>query len=417
MPTAHAQQVLEKLRMTQVQACPSQGDLQTRLQDTYSAFHQVSAQLNRSYEELEQRVDDLQLELEQADQARERELNAREALAERLHQIVNTMPVAVVLLDGRGQIVQANQMAESLFGCTLVGELWLNIIRDCFSPDQTDGHEIPLRNGKLVSVATQSLNQGSGQIIVLNDHTETRRLQYKLNHHRKLSEMGKMTASLAHQIRTPLSTAMLYADHLESMDLTEDRRLRYAGKLKSRLRQLEQQVRDMLIFSKGGVALDARLSVLDLITRFHGQVEDVQQATGAWIDFAGRLPSGEVRCNLELLSSVFTNLLENAVEACRGAGITPLVRITTALTESGLLKFQISDNGPGLKKGVELRVTEPFFTTKSTGTGLGLAVVKAVVEEHGGEFYIVNGEQGGAVANLVLPLLPEREESAEEALS
>ncbi|NIQ08829.1 MAG: PAS domain-containing sensor histidine kinase, partial [Gammaproteobacteria bacterium] len=63
----------------------------------------------------------------------------------------------------------------------------------------------------------------------LNDLTETRRLQNKLNHHHKLSEMGRMTASLAHQIRTPLSTAILYADHLGSANLSEERRLRYAN--------------------------------------------------------------------------------------------------------------------------------------------------------------------------------------------
>ena len=391
----------------QLSGRPIRRDLQARLQSTFSDFSDISSQLTRSYLDLEKRVDELQKELLHADNALVQELYAKEALSERVQLIVNTMPVAVILLDGRGVIMQANTIAESLFDRSLPGEFWITIINECFAPNPTDGHEIALKNGRLVSLATQSMTHEPGQIIVLNDQTETRRLQTKLNHHRKLSEMGKMTASLAHQIRTPLSTAILYADHLASESLTEERRLRYADKLKSRLLQLEQQVRDMLIISKGGVVLDSVLPIFQLMSVFQARVEDYRQAGRANIKFLHDIPAGAVRCNPDLLCSVFSNLIDNAIEACEGAASKTRIRVSTSLQQGGMVSIEIEDNGPGLQEEVSGQVTEPFFTTKSTGTGLGLAVVQAVIESHGGHFSICNSSAGGAKACMVLPLIQD----------
>ncbi|WP_158643295.1 sensor histidine kinase [Ketobacter alkanivorans] len=390
-------------------------DLQLRLQTAFSAFSNISSQLTNSYQELEQRVDELQLELAQTDMARVREHTAREVLAERLDVVINAMPVSVILLDGRGVVAKSNAMADELFGDTVTGQRWLDIIRTHFSPRPADGHEVTLNNGKLVSIATQSLNGEPGQIIVLNDQTETRQLQHKLNHHRKLSEMGKMTASLAHQVRTPLSTAILYADHLSSESLSEERRLRYAAKLKSRLMQLEQQVRDMLIFSRGGVVLDSVLTIEHLTGIFKTRAEDCQNTRRAVIEFGRDVPAGCVRCNSDLLASVFANLIDNAIEACTAMGTTPKVRIESIRAKASFIEFSILDNGPGIPPGHEDKVLEPFYTTKSTGTGLGLAVVKAVIESHGGQFSVGNGAHGGAVASILLPLFQDKPADSVEA--
>ncbi|MEE2731436.1 MAG: ATP-binding protein [Pseudomonadota bacterium] len=390
-------------------------DLQKRLQTAFSAFSTISSQLTHSYLELEQRVDELQSELAETDLARVREHTARAVLAEKLNAVINAMPIAVIILDGKGVVVNANVSAAGLFQDQITGARWIDIIQRHFSPRPADGHEVFLNNGKLVSIATQSLSGEPGQIIVLNDQTETRRLQDKLNHHRKLSEMGKMTASLAHQVRTPLSTAILYADHLASEHLPEDRRLRYAHKLKSRLLLLEQQVRDMLIFSKGGVVLNSVLPVFQLVSVFQAQVEEHCRSGRARVAFAEDIPAGSVRCNPELLTSVFSNLIDNAVEACEGQGIAPCIRVNVVAGKGGLVCFQISDNGPGIDASALDQVQEPFFTTKSTGTGLGLAVVKAVVESHGGQFSITNQASGGVIASLALPQIQGEPEHSEEA--
>lgn len=372
-----------------------------------ASLNQLSGLLNRSYVDLENRIGQLQHELAQTDQRRKQESNAREQLAERLDLILGVMPVAVVLLDGRGVITQANAMAEELLGLPLQDTRWIDVISRSFAPALSDGHEVVLRSGRLVSLATQSLTNEPGQIIVLTDQTETRRLQDNLNHHRKLSEMGRMTASLAHQIRTPLSSAMLFAEHLNNPQLTEDRKIRYAQRIRTQLTQLDQYVRDMLIFSRGGIVLDQVLPVASLASRLQQQLEELceqHQATcHVWLDAGER----SLRCNPDLFTSAFANLVENALQACRGAGITPELELCIRSSGEALLEITLSDNGPGIAAGSEQKILEPFYTTKSTGTGLGLAVVNAIVQGHGGSFAIAGQPAGGAIATLTLPMMPQ----------
>jgi two-component system sensor histidine kinase FlrB len=370
-------------------------------------INDISHQLDRSQQALESRIVQLQVQLAQSNQQRMQEFDAREKLADRLDLILGVMPVAVILLDGRGVVSQANAMAEELLGCELPGTRWLDVIRTCFAPTPADGHEVLLRNGRLVSLATQSLRNETGQIIVLTDQTETRRLQDNLNHHRKLSEMGRMTASLAHQIRTPLSSAILYADHLKNPALPDEKKRHYVDRIRNQLNQLEQQVRDILIFSKGGVVLDQRVTVEELCRRLQDQLREVCQLHKAECEIDCAVIPGHVRCNPELLLSAFGNLVENSIQACRQHKIAPQLRFAMRQSKDALLEIRLIDNGLGIPAGFEQKILEPFFTTKSTGTGLGLAVVNAIVQGHGGTFAISNQPPGGASAIMLLPMMPQ----------
>jgi two-component system sensor histidine kinase FlrB len=129
--------------------------------------------------------------------------------------------------------------------------LWRHVIARCFAPREDDGHEVSLKDGRRLSIATRSLDAEPGQLVLLNDLTETRHLQDQLARHERLSSLGRMVASLAHQIRTPLSAALLYASHLTEQALPVETQQRFAGRLKERLHELEHQVRDMLVFARG----------------------------------------------------------------------------------------------------------------------------------------------------------------------
>src|SRR5690606_13169564 len=124
---------------------------------------------------------------------------------------LDILPGGVVVLDGRGRVIEANPLALELLGEPLLGVFWREVIQRSFAPRADDGHEISLQDGRRLSLATRSLAGEPGQLILLTDLTETRRLQDELARHARLSALGRMVASLAHQIRTPLSTALLYA--------------------------------------------------------------------------------------------------------------------------------------------------------------------------------------------------------------
>src|SRR5690606_18469512 len=106
--------------------------------------------------------------------------------------------------------------------------------------------------------------------VLLTDLTETRRLQDQLARHERLSALGRMVASLAHQIRTPLSAALLYASHLSEQELPFEQQQRFAGRLKERLHELEHQVRDMLVFARGELPLPDRIAPHALFEALRG---------------------------------------------------------------------------------------------------------------------------------------------------
>tara|TARA_Y100001001_G_scaffold49452_1_gene45614 strand:- start:200 stop:1438 length:1239 start_codon:yes stop_codon:yes gene_type:complete len=366
-------------------------------------FNRMSRQITDSYRTLESRVNQLSGELNQESLQRQQELEEKERLADRLSTLLNALPAGVVVLDSQGVVTQTNPAAIALLGEPLDGTRWVDVIHRCFAPRRDDGHEVSLKDGRRVSIEIRTMENQPGQLILLTDLTETRHLQAQLAHAQRLSAMGKMVASLAHQIRTPLSAAILYGGHLSQDDLDEEMRQRCASRLMSRLTHLEQQVRDMLIFARGETRLAEELSAGKLVSALASAMEGLKPAPGAEVTLENEI-SGDCRlmCNRDALVGACTNLVNNSLEA----GATQVaVRVTE---ENSELVIRVVDNGPGFVHSDAARLTEAFYTTKSHGTGLGLAVVQAVIKAHQGRFSIESPEQGGAIATLRLPQLRNR---------
>ena len=190
---------------------PNAAEQESRLglEQAFALFDQVSTQLSESYNLLEARVTELKGELAVVSAQRMAELAEKERLANRLQNLLDLLPGGVIVIDGLGRVREANPAACDLLGEPLVGELWRQVIARSFAPREDDGHEVSLRDGRRLSIATRSLDAEPGQLVLLNDLTETRRLQDQLSRHERLSSLGRMVASLAHQIRTPLSALSL----------------------------------------------------------------------------------------------------------------------------------------------------------------------------------------------------------------
>jgi two-component system NtrC family sensor kinase len=110
-----------------------------------------------------------------------------------------------------------------------------------------------------------------------------------------------------------------------------------------------------------------------------------------------------------VLRQAFSNLCRNALEACADAGITPRVLLEGTVDQAqGAQHVIVSDNGPGVDPSITSRMFRPFFTTKSKGTGLGLALVQKIVVTHNGRVSVANGDHGGARFTVSLPIAPAR---------
>ncbi|WP_420793991.1 sensor histidine kinase [Pseudomonas idahonensis] len=368
------------------------------LEQAFALFSQMSSQLTDSYSMLEARVTELKGELAVVSAQRMQELAEKERLANRLQNLLDLLPGGVIVIDGQGIVSEANPAACDLLGLPLEGQLWRNIIARSFAPREDDGHEISLRDGRRLSIATRSLDAEPGQLVLLNDLTETRHLQDQLARHERLSSLGKMVASLAHQIRTPLSAALLYASHLTEHELPVATHQRFAGRLKERLHELEHQVRDMLVFARGELPLTDRLTPKSLLQSLQAAaLTHVQDVAVRWQCDSHQ---GELLCNRDTLVGALLNLIENAVQASAGAA-----RLKVHLYSRGdTLRLCISDSGSGIDAAVLERLGEPFFTTKANGTGLGLTVVKAVARAHQGELSLRSRPGRGTCALVTLPL-------------
>ncbi|WP_369959595.1 PAS domain-containing sensor histidine kinase [Pseudomonas benzenivorans] len=369
------------------------------LEQAFALFSQMSNQLNESYSMLEARVTELKGQLALVSAQRMQELAEKERLAHRLQSLLDLLPGGVVVIDGQGVVREANPVARSLLGQPLVGMLWRQVIARNFAPREDDGHEVSLKDGRRLSIATRSLHAEPGQLVLLTDLTETRRLQDQLSRHERLSALGRMVASLAHQIRTPLSAALLYASHLTEQVLPAEQQQRFAGRLKERLHELEHQVRDMLVFARGELPLPDRLAPRALFEALRTAAEPHVQ--GMSLRWQCDVRDGELLCNRDTLVGAVLNLLHNAIQAAGGDA-----RLKVHLyRRDDTLRLCVSDDGPGIGPATLARLGEPFFTTKTTGTGLGLAVVKAVARAHQGELQLYSRLGRGTCALLTLPLL------------
>jgi two-component system sensor histidine kinase FlrB len=216
--------------------------------------------------------------------------------------------------------------------------------------------------------------------LLLTDITEAHDLQQQLERHKRLSSMGEMAAGLAHQLRTPLATALLYAGNLAREQLGEAERLRFAGKALERLRALERMIQDMLLFLRGTPVAEQTLRVSDVVEDAFQIMEPRMHECGIVLDVDLGATPLSLRGNEKALIGVLVNLLENALQACE-----PGDRIGLhARQERADIVIEVADSGRGMGAEVLERLFEPFFTTRTEGTGLGLAIVRSVVEAHGG---------------------------------
>ena len=325
-----------------------------------------------------------------------------------VENLMLALPSGIVILDSYGRIKHSNPAAVQMLGALRQGQYWRELIAEKFEPRVDDGHEVSLQNGLKVNLSTRSLENESGQLIVINDLTETRKLQTQLSRHQRLSSMGKMMSSLAHQIRTPLSAALLHADNLMRRNKQDKAIDNSSRKIISRLRNIERQIRDMLIFAKGETTPISKVSTTVLVEHMHESAVDLAAYYGGTLNWLDRSDGAMLNCNLDALIGAFLNLLENAFQASeKNALVKVSVNVVGADSErqESMLCIEIADQGMGIKDGVLNSLEEPFSTTKANGNGLGLAIVRLVCESHGGKFSLsTNSNEKGATAKVLLPV-------------
>jgi two-component system sensor histidine kinase FlrB len=318
-----------------------------------------------------------------------------------LRSLIDAIPGGVVVLDPHGIIVELNAAASQLLGETVLQQPWRSIVQQVFLPDLDQG-ELKTEDGRQFSISTKPLGYAPGQILLLSDVTQTRQLQRTLQQNRHLMTMGKMMASLAHQIRTPLASAMLYLSQIVESNLAQDTRLLFSEKALARIKHIEKIINDMLVFAHGGQFNMSQFSIGSLLDELQEQFIPMLKQKNASLTISNSYQTLRLQGNKDALLGAFGNLCMNALDA---SDIKPTISIKIALSSKGHLLIVVDDRGCGMDVLMRHHLFDPFFTTKIDGTGLGLAVVKSVIESHEGSISVASRPGVGTRFRIKLPYL------------
>lgn len=376
------------------------------LEQAFRHFNEVSSSLSEFYEGLELKVSLLNKELADTRSQKMHEYAERERVSKRLETLLRVLPGGVVVLDENGIVQEVNPAAIQLLDEPLIGERWRDVVDRVFQARWDDGHDVILKDGRYVNISTQALDSEPGQILLITDVTETRQLQEQISGLKRVSAMGEMAAALAHQIRTPLSSALLYVSNLGAGQLDPERRKRFTKKIVSSLQHLEVLVEEMLLFARGGRLNATPQSINLVIQDFIEQQSNELHKCDLKITYKNQC-ANDVLINLssDAFKSALQNLFNNACQAGDGAAN---IDIEQTQLNAEQLELKITDDGPGIPKSIRHRLFEPFVTTRSNGTGLGLAVVDAVIRAHKGKISIEDVEKKGTCFVIQLPIYKQK---------
>ena len=370
----------------------------SKLEELFTTFNQVSVDLGSRYRELETRVAQLNSELAASHSARLQELTEKEQLAAKLGSLMDTLPGGVLVLNSDGDVLEETSSAQRILGQSVKDLNWKEILGTTNREHLMLNGELSLENGLRVCISSSSYGESGDIVILLTDVSENYRLRKLIDREERLSELGEMSARLAHQIRTPLSTAILYLSHLPT-EPESIQSLPITKKILGRLRQIESLTDGMLSYIRGEGRM---LSEFPLEKVF----DEVKDANTMQVEkFGGELQLDipDVPCpyfgDREAILNSLSNLVDNSIKAAR---FNPCIRLSLTIQGSFYL-LSVEDNGPGISESIREHIFEPFYSNRSGGTGIGLAVVHSAIKAGGGEIAIRTARGGGALIEILLP--------------
>ena len=360
-------------------------------------------------------------------------------------EVTRNMPTGLLLVNATGAISSTNPAAEEALGTRPVryrsykeilgadSDL-ARMLTACLRQGQTFQrgeieHTTPLGEVRRIGVtispiyrAARNIMRSSGEhlsaldmkvsgaLCLMSDLTELTALQNQMRLKENLAALGEMSAGIAHEFKNSLATISGYAQMIRNeTNPTETRES--ADKILVQTRALAHVVTEFLRFAK---PLEISYETIPMKALVERVAEELHEA----------IPQCEVKCEGEfeelpgdeaLIRQALLNLTRNGAEAAREAGKEPRVTMSGTIEDLGGRKWQricVSDNGPGIPPEELPKIFLPFYTTKSEGTGLGLAVVQKVALQHGGSIEARNRTEGGAEFLLWLPLRQEPTPSA-----
>jgi PAS domain S-box-containing protein len=367
------------------------------------------------------------------------DITERKRAEERFRLAVEASPSAIVMINPQGEIVLVNTLTEKLFGYTreeLIGKSIEILVPERFRADRADFFAAPqsramgasrdlFARGKdgsefQVEIGLNPIhtNEGTFVLTAIVDITERKRAESELRRNRdelahvaRITTMGELAASLAHELNQPLTAILSNAQAAQRflannrVDVEEVREIlrdivddnNRASEVIRRMRALVRK--EELEFN----SLDLTDMIREIVLLVHSDA--VLHNVRVSCDFAARLP--EVRGDKIQLQQVLLNLLLNAFDAMKDCSVEDREVSLRVEGGAGMVEVSVSDHGPGLTSDRLDKIFQPFFTTKREGLGMGLSISRSIIEAHGGHLWAENNNGRGATFHFTVPVAEE----------
>ena len=401
------------------------------------AFNGVTEQLQRSYDDLQVRVKQLDLELESKNTELEKNLVEKEEVKNYLNDILESLTNGVIVVDRRGSITTFNKTAGTLTGLkpqsclaktlkeVFPFDLFENMVTrleknrgETISRDQ----DITTPDKKIIHIrvsASRVLDNHGGQIgtvLILQDRTDLRRLEELAHRNQRLREMGEMAAGIAHEIRNPLASIELFASLLKKDLEGEYEKAKLVQHIRAGVKNMDRIISTLLLFAKSSQPSRQQCDINLLMSQLMDGLDDVKVPENIKVrrDFGKE----EMMANgdRELLRQVFPNLIRNAIQAMPEGGelhiqtrkaLIPVRDNDGVAADRKFIAVTITDTGGGISPDDLEKVFNPFFTTKDKGTGLGLAISHNIIKAHQGTIEAVCEEGKSTSFKIKIPCWDE----------
>jgi two-component system sensor histidine kinase HydH len=334
--------------------------------------------------------------------------------------VVENMPIGLLATDADGRIASFNQTAESVLQIPsrevlgkkadevlpqhlecLIGELETEkeVIEKEIECRIEDGKRIPMD----VSVSLLEGDDGIflGHIILFRDLTEIQDLKREVERSQRLASLGRLAAGIAHEIRNPLSSIKGFATYFSERyrDIPEDQKT--AEIMVQEVERLNRVIGELLEFARPLEVQRKPTSIHTVIQHSLKMVEREAQSKNIKINTNLSPEIKDVFVDPDRINQVFLNLYLNAIEAMEGGGTLSVDLHRDE--DPRRVKITIFDTGIGIKKVDLVNIFDPYFTTKQSGTGLGLPIVHKIIESHKGDVRVESETGKGTIVTIILP--------------
>jgi len=397
-----------------------QQEAKESLTRAFLTFTQAAGSLERSYTQLQAEVTRLHRELDRANSELERSLEENARVRGYLSRVLDNLPCGVLVVDGTGKVQIANPEARRLMqtpGDWAAGkdaglpEPIQQLLKDVPTNSFFSEREWSTANStgnRTIGILRANISEipdgPRDSIWIVRDITDQKRLAEEREAARRSLALAEVATVLAHEIRNPLGSMELFTGLLADATSHLPETRQWVMHLQAGLRALSATVNNVLQFHSQPAAQFVPVELDRLVTETMDFLQPLARQRGQQVHIENSIGKISANADANRLKQVFLNLSLNAFRAMPPGG-TLSVRLGWAPQfPEGAAQIDFKDDGRGLPEELLERIYDPGFTTTPGSPGLGLAVSKKVVEQHGGEIRVASKPSHGATFSIILPV-------------